>query len=305
MSVPDIVTIAGPDWSLDLCPEIGGALVAARARVGRDWHVITRPATSDDVAARDIRRLAGFPMVPYVNRLDGGRFVHDGREVKVRLNWPPDPTVAIHGIGWQRPWQIAERSATQLVLEQTVDDGADGYAYAARMVWDAAADWRLALSVENRAARRRPYGVGFHPYLRRAPGATLTFGATGRLEGDERVMPVAWVPLRHEDAVDGGRTVAAFDGIDASFTGWDRRMQLTLPDIGAALMLDCSAAGRLLHLYVPRGGDFLCVEPTSHVTDVANRRQFAPYGDMTALPPGEAMDMAISWRISPVGLQYR
>jgi hypothetical protein len=38
----------------------------------------------------------------------------------------------------------------------------------------------------------------------------------------------------------------------------------------------------------------------SHAIDVLNRRNLAPYGDMTPLEPGSDLTLAMRWRLQPV-----
>ena len=50
-------------------------------------------------------RRASFPLVPYVNRIRGGRFTFRGREVRLAPNMAGDPS-PLHGQGWLSPWQV-------------------------------------------------------------------------------------------------------------------------------------------------------------------------------------------------------
>lgn len=305
----EIVTIEGPDWALDVWPEAGGALVAARARIGGAWHTLTRPLADDALSHRNPRLLGGFVMAPFCNRLDQGRFEFEGQSIRAPLNWAADPALSIHGLSWQRPWTIADRTATSLSLAQTVDEPDCDLRYDAMLVFQAhglkRGECLTTLSVENRSARKRPYGIGFHPYFRRAAGATLAFAAEGQLVADARLFPAKWRQLAPVESAVNGLPLEVFTGLDASFTGWKRRARLTFPDIGGALTIDASESAPLLHVYVPdvKPGastppGYLCIEPVSHVTDVHNRRQFANYGDLVTLGPGEALQMTMGWTVS-------
>ena len=48
-------------------------------------------------------RRASFPLVPFVNRIRGGRFTFRGREVRLAPNMAGDPS-PLHGQGWLNPW---------------------------------------------------------------------------------------------------------------------------------------------------------------------------------------------------------
>ena len=82
------------DWVADLAPEDGGGMTALRFG-GHDILVPMPPA----------RRLGGpfgaFWMIPWANRLDGGRLgTH-----RLPINREGDGT-AIHGLSRDRPWQV-------------------------------------------------------------------------------------------------------------------------------------------------------------------------------------------------------
>src|SRR6476469_9371793 len=66
--------------------------------------------------------LACFPLVPYCNRIDQGRFRWGGRQYQLARNFGDHPHT-IHGIGWQRAWAIAEAAAdtATLVLDHAPD----------------------------------------------------------------------------------------------------------------------------------------------------------------------------------------
>ena len=169
------------------------------------------------------------------------------------------------------------------------------------------AECLTTLTVENKGARKLPYGVGFHPYFRRAAGATLAFAAEGQLVPDARSFPAQWRQLAPPESARNGLPVDLFAGIDSSFTGWGRSARLTFPDVGAAVTIGASESAKLLHVYVPNPTtssapvpNYLCLEPVSHVTDVHNRRQFAAHGDITTLVPTDTAQMTMGWPIGKV-----
>ena len=300
----EIVHIAGPSWKLDVWPALGAVLVGASARREADWLVVTPPVDAATLAERDILKLGGFPLAPFCNRIEGGRFDFEGAGCKVPLNWPPDPSVAIHGLSWQRSWATDSHTADRLMLSQTIDEEYSAFRYAAELTFDVATEVaQTELTIRNIGERKLPFGVGFHPYFRRTPQAVVAFETDGWLEPDARCLPVAWHPLGSAQDARAGRLVDAFSGTDATFTGWKQRAWLSWPELGARIELEAGGAARALHAYVPDGRTFLCLEPVSHVTDVMNRRQFARYGDMDVLAPGAALGISMSWRLAAIGAE--
>src|SRR5579864_8390434 len=101
-----MLTLNAGESSLVLAPELGGAIVG--------WMygavpTLRRPLP-DAIVPGNVRGLGCFPLVPYSNRIAGGRFRWDGRNHILERNFGDHPH-AIHGIGWQSAWEIAAASA--------------------------------------------------------------------------------------------------------------------------------------------------------------------------------------------------
>ncbi|MBR0671360.1 aldose epimerase family protein [Neoroseomonas soli] len=274
-----LLTIAGPDWEARLAAADGGGLTALRHR-GRDVLV---PAPE---GARLGGPFGAFWMIPWANRLDGGRLgLH-----RLPMNRPQDGT-AIHGLSRDRPWRVAERSASRVALVQDVAEAP--YRYAARLVV-AAEEERLLLdlAVSNTGEEALPFGAGWHPWFVRPLGTRLSFRATHRCTHDARCLPVSAEP---DSGLDGGEE--AILGLDTHFAGWDGVARIAWP----GLVLTMTASGALatnLQVYAPRDRAVLCVEPSSHLPDAANRPDLAPLGPMRVLAPGGTLSGRIGLECS-------
>jgi aldose 1-epimerase len=299
----DIVEITGPQWSMEVWPALGGALVAAKVRHADAWLDVTPPIEAASVAQRNILKLGGFALAPFCNRIEGASFTYEGAPVRLPRNWPADPAVAIHGLAWQRPWRVEVRGEQHLELIQALDEAGVDYRYTARLTYDVTTGVaRQSVSIRNEGERTLPFGLGFHPYLRRTPKATVAFAADGWLEPDARCFPLRWRPLTRNLDARTGCLVEALRGTDATFTGWAREAALIWPELGATLVLQASVAARALHVFVPRDDrQVLCLEPVSHVIDVHNRRHLATYGDATPLASGETLQLDMCWRLDRLG----
>lgn len=264
----DSLVIDADGWQAVLVPEDGGGITALRFD-GRDILVPT-PAGE---------RLGGpfgaFWMIPWANRLDGGRLgAH-----RLPVNRAADDT-AIHGLSRDRPWRVEAAAADQVALAQSVAAGP--YRYDGRLVHAATAQgFVIDLAVTNTGDAPLPFGAGWHPWFVRPPGTRLAFRAAARFTHDARCLPVR---ATASEGLDGGE--AAFLGLDTHFSGWDGVARIAWP--GMALTI--AATGALatnLQVYAPRDRAVLCVEPSSHVPDAANRPDLAGHGPMRVLAPGE------------------
>jgi aldose 1-epimerase len=264
----DSVAIEGHGWQAALAPEDGGGITALRFE-GRD---ILAPAPP---GARLGGPSGAFWMIPWANRLDGGRLgVH-----RLPVNRAQDGT-AIHGLSRDRPWAVMQATAGRALLAQAVAAGP--YRYAARLLHESTAQgFVLDLAVTNTGEAPLPFGAGWHPWFVRPPGTRLAFRAATRFTHDERRLPVAAAPTTGLEGDEG-----AFLGLDTHFAGWDGVARIAWPGL-ALTMAATGALATTLQVYAPRDPDVLCVEPSSHVPDAPNRPHMALHGPMRVLAPGE------------------
>ncbi|WP_281409103.1 hypothetical protein [Mesorhizobium sp. B2-4-14] len=110
----ELVSISDGLATAEIAPATGGALASYRWwRNGAavDW---LRPADPAAIDRRDAGAMACFPLVPYSNRIRGGRFEFAGRIVE--LPTAPDDPHHEHGHGWRRPWTVARHETGAVVL---------------------------------------------------------------------------------------------------------------------------------------------------------------------------------------------
>lgn len=279
--------------SVVVAPEIGGALIGwTRGKVP-----VLRRALPDAIVQGKVRGLAGFPLLPFANRIACGRFHWAGRDYQLDRNFGDHPHT-IHGVGWQSTWAAESVSDTVVVLSLSHDpDGVQArrwpfaFAAALRFTLDDNA-LLVTLRVTNRHAGPAPAGLGLHPYFLRACYTTLRFRATGVWLNGSNALPSQHVAV--PDAWDhgAGRAIGSLD-LDHCFTGWDRSVRLEGPALG--LELRAGPETGHLQVYTPRGQDFFCVEPVSHMPDAINR----PAHPMHVLGPGESMQATVEFRIAP------
>ena len=206
----------------------------------------------------------------------------------------PGEAFPIHGDGFQKPWRVVSSSPT--MAELALDHGSIGpYRYAARLRY-ALDEGALAatIEVENRAAIRLPYGLGFHPWFPRHPGTTLHAKAARVWLEDERHLPTGVVPVASRPQWDFSRpSLLPAAWVNNGFDGWDRRAEIAQPGDGVALSIEASPELGVYILYSPSpDAGFFCFEPVSHVVDAHHG------GGLTVLEPGATMraGMRLSWR---------
>ena len=100
-----MLRLGGDDIAIVVMPASGAALLGWVL----DGTHILRPARPEAVMNGDVRGLSCFPLVPFCNRIANGRFVWRGVEYRLDRNFGDHPH-AIHGLGWQRAWQVLSAS---------------------------------------------------------------------------------------------------------------------------------------------------------------------------------------------------
>ena len=136
----------------------------------------------------------GQSLIPWPNRLAGGRYDFGGASLQVALTEPAKGN-AIHGLTRWANWAVAEREPDRVVMAYVLHPQ-PGYPFAL----DCRLEYTLSdtgLTVRTVATNAGdvpcPYGTGAHPYLTAGPGTVD--GATQRAPGarylptDERGIP--------------------------------------------------------------------------------------------------------------------
>jgi aldose 1-epimerase len=282
----DPITLRAGDAAVELAPEAGGAVTRywlERDAETREW---LRPTPAGALRAGNSTRAAAFPLVPYSNRIRAGRFSFRGRAVVEPLNRPPERH-AIHGHGWQAPWQPMDVRATTARLEYRHPAGAWPWAYHATQRFTLApTGLTVELSLTNQSVAPMPAGIGWHPYFPRTPRATITTDVRAMWRTDEEKLPTELVA--HPPAARFGR------GMDNCFVGWSRRAVIDWPELGARLVMQAEPPLDYLVVFTPARRPFFCVEPVSHVTDAFNLADAGQADSgMLVLEPGETLRTAV------------
>lgn len=109
-----------------------------------------------------------YPLLPWSNRVPGGRFTFEGETFRVPVNH--DDGSAIHGLAATTPWRVEGAGDRSLTL--AVDLAVDRFVVTGRQRFTLSPNGLdQALSVTNRAPWRAPVGLGIHPWFAAAPVA--------------------------------------------------------------------------------------------------------------------------------------
>ena len=144
----------------------------------------------------------GAPLVPWPNRLAGGRYSFDGEDHQLAIT-EPERQNAIHGLLLWRPWRAVERAGERIVMGTRLHP-LPGYPFTLDLeIAYELSDHGLSVATTARNAGDRacPYGHGQHPYLSPAQGliddCSVQLEAGTRILTDpERQLPAGSEPVR-------------------------------------------------------------------------------------------------------------
>ena len=182
----DQVEIRAGDTRLVLVTVGGGIRRLTRG----DWHVLDG-YDEDEMAPGG----AGQPLIPWPNRLAGGRYEFDGKTYQVPLT-EPDKLNALHGFARWLTWSVDEHRSAYAVLALDMYPR-PGYPFPLRLRIEYSlreSGVSVATTTINAGRSRAPYANGFHPYLSVGTPSidecTLELRAATVYEMDERQIPI-------------------------------------------------------------------------------------------------------------------
>jgi aldose 1-epimerase len=264
------------ELTCEIEPQLGGCIAGL-------WLGDVPVLRSTPAAQLTSSRQAGcYPLVPFSNRIGGARLLWQGTQHPLVRNNGAEAH-AIHGVGWQRPWQVLESDERSVFLS---------YEHRPDSSWPFAFDssqtmrvdghsLALTLSMTNQSAQPAPAGLGWHPYFAKRPRSHVAFVATGRWEMGPDKLPTE----RHETS----GLDADCEGLDVDhcFDGWSG-VAVLRDDV---LLVRLSSSLRRVVVFTNGTRDSVAIEPVSHVNNALN---FAARGvdpaqlGLVILQPGES-----------------
>jgi aldose 1-epimerase len=269
---------------LALRPDLGGCIAGL-------WHRDTPILRSAEPAMlRTSRASASFPLVPYSNRLGYCKFRWKGHDHTTRRNFDDSPH-SLHGVGWQRPWEIVSSSVLEVVLRLRHDGDADWpFAFEARQYFTLTPQsMSVQMVFTNTTEVAQPVGLGWHPYFPKRARSRLHVELSDRWDCDATQLPTRKVAQPGIDS-----DVAHLD-FDNCFEGWTGPARIR--DEKFSLQLTSSLP--YLVVYTPQDRDYFCVEPVSHVSNAIHMADPAAHG-LRSVAPGESFEAAMKLEVAVV-----
>jgi len=242
---------------------------------------------------QSVLAMASLPLVPFVNRIRGGRFNFRGREIVLAPNMSGDKS-PLHGQGWLGAWTTEQSDEVSAELVFVHQPGEWPWAYEARQFFSLSPDsLSIGLTCTNQSADPMPCGLGQHPYFPCSGQTRIDTEVATAFEIDADVLPTGEVPAAGHFGLRD--RLACGQGLDHGFGGWGGTALLSDPGWPVTLRLS-SPQARFFQLYSPEHGGIFVAEPVTHANAALN----APESEwerlgLRVLAPGETMrlDMRI------------
>jgi aldose 1-epimerase len=281
MSKEALELAVGP-LRLALRPDLGGSIAGLWSE-GLPVLRSTEPALLERV-----RQAACFPLVPYSNRLGFRRFRWQGREYTTQPNYDDSPH-SLHGVAWQRPWEVAAASGSraELLLRHGADEHWPFEFEVRQRFLLGTRSLEAELVLNNTAAVAQPVGLGWHPYFPRRSRSRLHLEVAQRWESDSTQLPTRRVA---QPGIDGDVAPLRFDHC---FEGWQGSARIR----DEAFSLRLTSSLPYVVVYTPAEKNYFCVEPVSHVNNAIHMTDPAAHG-LVALAPGDVLKAWMKLEIS-------
>ncbi len=284
------LTLESSSLRCELRPDLGGCIAGL-------WHgdlPVLRSVAGEQLT--QARQSGSYPLVPFSNRIGQATLQWQGTSHPLIRNNGSEPH-AIHGVGWQRPWEVLEQS-TQFVLLSYEHRADSSWPFA----FDASQTFALdgarlsqTLSITNQDSKPAPVGLGWHPYFVKRARSRVAMTATGRWEMGDDKLPT------HRQPVTGLDADCRFLDVDHCFDGWAGVVHLR----DELLHTEIRSSVKHLVVFTNDTRDFVAIEPVSHVNNAMNllhagKAYRAEDLGLRVLQPAESMTIEMSIQVTPV-----
>jgi aldose 1-epimerase len=259
---------------LALRPDLGGCIAGL-------WHGDLPVLRSVEPAALTASRPSGcYPLVPYSNRLGYRKFRWKGHDYTTQPNFGDNPH-SVHGVGWQRPWEIVSSSVLEVVMRYRHEGDADWpFAFEASQYFTLTPQsMSVQMVFTNTADVVQPVGLGWHPYFPKRARSRLHIELSDRWDADATQLPIRKVAQSGIDS-----DVSHLD-YDNCFDGWKGPARIR----DEKFSLQLSSSLDHLVVFTPQDKEYFCVEPVSHVSNAIHMADPAAHG-LRSVAPGEAFE---------------
>jgi aldose 1-epimerase len=297
---PDTLKLHHGPLSLELAPFAGGSIAAFRLERDDRFIDLMRPADEQALQSDNATGFSCFPMVPYSNRIEHGKFEFGDKRIQLQLNMMPHPH-SIHGHGFQNPWQIIEytHSSAAMVYEHSGGESGWPWVYRAEQHFTLTDDSLVtSLSIKNCSQEPMPAGLGMHPYFPKTDDVQLDIGLNKVWMPDNTGVPQTLADIPEQWQLTNHRKLHNLV-LDYCFTDWNGNARIVWPEHNIGLTLSHTGLFKHMVIYIPEKQNYFCIEPVSHITNAFNlANQGIENTGLRVLDPNEIVYAELRYKLA-------
>lgn len=296
MSSYETFELRASGWNVVVAPPLGGSLLSCE----HDGVPVLRPTRQKARSGIPSFECCHFPLIPFSNRIKNGSFVFRGTQIQLARNIAGEPH-AMHGHGWQAPWQVVQRSDSGCALafrHAAARDWPWSYEGRQSLAIHDANELRITLAIQNLDSAAMPCGLGFHPFLPATDGARLKMvaGRVWNAPADEFPSQEIAVPALLDFS--NSPLVAERRGTNHCFGRWSGSASVSDGPSRRSLVLEGCERTQCVIVYIPAEADYFCVEPVTHAVNAVNLPN-AQDGGFWTLAPNELREITMTLKVGP------
>lgn len=269
-------------WYLKLTPKYGACIL----RCSHKNFDILRPAETGWERTHDPMLTSYFPLVPYSNRIANGQFQWENEHINLKPNHVSQQ-FPLHGIGWLSEWVVLEIKENGCILEYKNSESDWPWPFSVKQeITLKKTSMKISLTLENIGRNKMPAGLGFHPYFPLTKDLQLQFNAKSVYLSDDDNLPtkLTLVPNKW----DFSHSKSVFETkVDNCFSGYDGKAHMTVGKKRYNLFVLSTKSLDHCVFYVPKNGNFFCLEPVNHMNNALALNPIQGVTLMPSLGPGE------------------
>jgi len=254
---------------LAIKPEVGSCITRYCLKTEEQVLELMRPANQAGLSAKNQLEMDCFPLIPFANRINNGRFSFQGEQIKMLANSGLE-VHTIHGQGWKAAWTVCEVEENRAVIADQYFLDECSFPYLARQIFELnGPSLTVNLQITNSGKPALPSGIELHPYFVRTPLAAITAKTEKMRVNDFENIPLWLQSVQESDCLSQGVTVNQ-KAMDNIFCGWNREVLISWPEWKKTFKISAEAPLDFLVIFTHKNEDYFCVEPVSHVNDAFN-----------------------------------
>lgn len=297
-----MVTLENSQLRLVVDPQQGVNVLAFFVQRAQGWL----PVMPDVHGGNSDLKASSFVLIPYSNRIEGGRFTFQGQTYQLANG----ERHASHGDVRGRAWQVDSVTATAIHCSfdsRTYADANWPWPFTATLDYALQENTLFArLTVTNHGTSAMPAGLGWHPYynrtLSRAGEPVLLHFQVQSVypdANDNRIPSGPAQPLAPNQDFAVERELTPENFIDACFYGYVGNGSITWPESQVKLVYTCSPNCTHLILFNP-AKPYFAAEPVTNANNGVNLyAQGDPTSGIRVLAPGETLDATFAINVQP------